>query len=271
MHHAVNWRSQFSFYNYVFSLQACRKHRLLLAAHQKENILVFKGSYFLSLSHDFTSLTSEFWMLNFGNIFLAMQMKKSIIMQQKELHYLLLCILLVLYLAWVTSIQSMPVFIWVWQEVPQHKGRRRCGSSGSINKIFFCYHYWLNKCETGHGISVVKDNRLHRTTGCTHFIFIFPFSYWLKQVTEEENTCKIIKFQILTRLLLPVNKTLLLFHMDYTILFIYTFSCTRELLRFIGGLFAASCASLPVFKPAYIAVMPFFAFTVFQKFSWEGW
>lgn len=108
LHHAVNWRSQISFYNYVFSLQACRKHGLLLAACQKENILIFKGSYFLSLSYDFTSLTSEFWMLNFGNAFLAMQMKKSMIMQQKELGgiaFLLFSILLVLYLAWVTSIQ----------------------------------------------------------------------------------------------------------------------------------------------------------------------
>lgn len=159
MHCAVNWRSQLSFYNYVFSLQACRKHGLLLAAHQKENILIFKGSYFLSLSHDFTSLTSEFWMLNFGNVFLAMQMKKSMIMQEEELvgvAYLLLSILLVLYLPWVTSTQSMKAFSWVWQEVPQNKGRR-CGSLDRIDKILFCYHGWFNKCETGHEISVAKD------------------------------------------------------------------------------------------------------------------
>lgn len=127
---------------------------------RRETYLVLKSSYFLSLSHDFTGLTSEFWILDFGNSLSAMQMKKPIIMEEEEgtvVHFLLLRYLLVLYLASVKSIQSMSIFIWVWQEVLQHQCRR-CGLSDKIHKILFCYHFWFHTCETRYEIWVGKCN-----------------------------------------------------------------------------------------------------------------
>jgi len=96
-----------------------------------------------------------------------------------------------------------------------------------------------------------KTQQLLRTTECTCFIFIFPFITDSKsgkkkwQVSKGESTWKtvLIKIQLLSRIQLPVNKTLL-FHLDNTVsstLFLYKGTSRIYIWAICSLLFADSC------------------------------